>query len=84
MAEKLALSDPPVEFEGAGSVVVTAVDSAEVAVPEPGSVESVDGSAVPVSATGSVPDTSPGRGTSLGVPANALAFVTPIRLQPPT
>ena len=51
------------------------VDSVAVAVSVPGSVESEAGGAVPVSVAGSVSETSPSTGTSLGAPDVVLVFV---------
>ncbi|WP_228002462.1 hypothetical protein [Nocardia australiensis] len=81
VAEKLALIDATVEFAAEGSVVVAVVDSVVVAVPVPGSVESAAGWVVPVSAAVSVPETSPGTGTSLGTPDVVLVFVTLVWLR---
>ncbi|WP_157163472.1 hypothetical protein [Nocardia aobensis] len=89
VAEKLAPSESPVELGGEGSVVVGGVDSVAVAGPEPESVGSAAGGAVPGSAAASVsPTTSTGTGSSLeaskAVPpfaaATSLREASPLRV----
>lgn len=81
VAEKFALTEAPGKSPAGVSGVMAVVDSVAVAVPVPGSVESVFGWAVPGSAAVSGPATSPGTETSLGVSDVVVGFGTLVRLR---